>query len=191
MKLCSALVICRLLSSGVGGGCGSTTTTGAGNAPGASNDQAAPTPTAPVAAARATAPAIAPTLEYRLLGGGSWKAPPGRVLVLDVWASYCQPCRKGFPKLNALAAANPELAVIAVSVDEKDEAAQKFLSEVPTKLQIGRATPDMMQPAPMNLHSLPSLLVFDKQGRERFRASEAFAADYDRLPAIVAQLMAE
>ena len=110
---------------------------------------------------------------------------------MDVWASYCKPCRKGFPKLDALATANPELAIIAVSVDEKDEAAQKFLSEVPTKIQIGRATPDMMQPAPLSLNSLPSLLVFDKQGRERFRASEAFAADYDQLPAIVAQLMAE
>lgn len=189
MKL-SALMVCGLLVTNVGsGGCGSATTNGAGNAPSASNEQAA-TPT-PIAAAQTSAPVITPTLEYRLLGGGTWKAPTGRVLVLDVWASYCQPCRKGFPKLNALAAANPELAIIAVSVDEKDEAAQKFLSEVPTTLQIGRATPDMMQPAPMSLNSLPSLLVFDKQGRERFRASEAFAADYDRLPAIVAQLMAE
>ncbi len=183
MKLRSALLIFGLLGAGAGG-CGSTTS----NAPSASKDQPAPTR---LAAAVADAAAIAPTLEYRLLNGGTWKAPPGRVLVMDVWASYCKPCRKGFPKLDALATANPELAIIAVSVDEKDEAAQKFLSEVPTKIQIGRATPDMMQPAPLSLNSLPSLLVFDKQGRERFRASEAFAADYDQLPAIVAQLLAE
>ncbi len=183
MKLRSALLICGLLVASAAG-CGSTTT----KAPSAAKDQSAATP---LAAAVADAAVVAPSLEYRLLNGGTWKAPPGRVLVMDVWASYCKPCRKGFPKLDALATANPELAIIAVSVDEKDQAAQNFLSEVPTKIQIGRATPDMMRPAPMSLNSLPSLLVFDKQGRERFRASEAFAADYERLPAIVAQLQAE
>ncbi len=190
MSIRPALIVCLALGSAVVG-CGSATPNANGASKEPTNASSKDQPAALLAAAAPAAPAIAPTLEYRLLAGGTWKAPAGRVLVMDVWASYCAPCRKGFPKLNALAAANPDLAIIAVSVDEKDESAQKFLHEIPTTVQIGRATPDMMQPAPLSLNSLPSLLVFDKQGRERFRASEAFAADYDKLPAIVAQLMAE
>ncbi len=130
-------------------------------------------------------------LQFRLLSGEAWAAPAGKVLVVDIWASYCKPCRKGFPKLDALVAAHPDIALLAVSVDEQDAAAKQFLTEVPTKVTIGRASADWMMGAPLKLQSVPSLLVFDKQGRERFRASEAFDADYDKLPAIVQQLLAE
>ncbi len=141
------------------------------------------------AAAAARAPSE--PLQFRLLSGEAWAAPVGKVLVVDIWASYCKPCRKGFPKLDALRAAQPDIELLAVSVDEKDAAAQQFLTEVPTKVTIGRASADWVMGAPLKLHSVPSLLVFDKQGRERFRASEAFDADYDKLPAIVQQLLAE
>ena len=59
----------------------------------------------------------------------------GRAVLVDFWASWCQPCRKQFPHTVALSRKYPatDLVVIAVSLDERDKqsetAAQQFLTE--------------------------------------------------------------
>ena len=41
----------------------------------------------------------------------------GRVVVLNLWAPWCNPCVREMPSLNALARRAPETAVITVSMD--------------------------------------------------------------------------
>lgn len=150
---------------------------------------AAPGPSIVPAAAATPLPA----LEYRLMTGESWasRQSAGRVLVLDVWATYCKPCRKAFPRLNRLAATYPDIVVIGVSVDEEDAAVRAFLAEVPAAFPIARDPARSVQSGPLAIRSLPTLLVVDRHGRTRFRAEETVEADYDAVAGLVAALRAE
>ncbi len=57
----------------------------------------------------------------------------GRVVLLNFWATWCEPCREEFPSLSRLQKAYAEkgLSVVGVSTDLASQTAQveKFLSE--------------------------------------------------------------
>ena len=142
----------------------------------------------------ATSAAPLPPLEYRLRTGEPWTSgsAAGRVLVIDVWATYCKPCRKAFPKLGQLAAAYPDTAVVVgVSVDEEDAVVEDFLREVPAAFLIARDPARTVQSGPLRLSKLPTLLVVDRRGRIRYRGEAMAEPDYDLLPGLVATLLSE
>ena len=51
----------------------------------------------------------------------------GKVVVLNLWATFCAPCVEELPSLLKLQQAMPELAVVAVSTDQDDGVYRKFL----------------------------------------------------------------
>jgi cytochrome c biogenesis protein CcmG/thiol:disulfide interchange protein DsbE len=51
----------------------------------------------------------------------------GRIIVLNLWATYCVPCVEELPSLLALQRRMPGLAVVAVSADQDDAIYRKFL----------------------------------------------------------------
>ena len=54
----------------------------------------------------------------------------GKVVIVDFWATYCQPCKKSFPKYQDLVDQfGGDLAVIAVSVDEVGDVDEAKLKE--------------------------------------------------------------
>ena len=59
-------------------------------------------------------------------------------IVLDFWATWCGPCRKIAPDVEALAAQYADQAVIGkVNVEEEDELAARFgIRNIPTLLFI-------------------------------------------------------
>jgi cytochrome c biogenesis protein CcmG/thiol:disulfide interchange protein DsbE len=55
-------------------------------------------------------------------GSKSLAEAKGKVVIVDFWATYCEPCKKSFPKYQELVEEfGGELAVIAVSMDNKDD----------------------------------------------------------------------
>ncbi len=57
----------------------------------------------------------------------------GKTVLLNVWATWCAPCREEMPALNALQAemGSPDFEVVAVSIDSQGEdKARDFLSEL-------------------------------------------------------------
>jgi thiol-disulfide isomerase/thioredoxin len=62
----------------------------------------------------------------------------GKVVVIDFWASWCEPCRQSFPWLNAMQAryADRGLVIIGVNVDRDRSDAERFLHDVPASFQI-------------------------------------------------------
>ena len=51
----------------------------------------------------------------------------GKVVVLNLWATYCAPCVEELPSLLALQRKMPQLAVVAVSTDQDDTVYRQFL----------------------------------------------------------------
>jgi len=95
-----------------------------------------------------------------------WK---GRVVLLNLWATWCAPCRKEMPDLvklkDELAGENFDL--VAVSIDRGGpEKPRKFLN------QIGAQSLGLYQAAsteiagPLKAFGMPTTILFDRQGRE-------------------------
>lgn len=146
----------------------------------------------PLAAIPAEIATGLPAVEVRLLAGGRWSSSEarGQVVVLEVWATYCEPCREAFPRLDRLAA-TPGVTVVGLSVDDDDAVVQRFLAEVPVGFAIARTSEDEARDGPLAIRRLPTVIVLDRVGRVRFRGEELSEADQDTLPALVAGLLAE
>lgn len=42
----------------------------------------------------------------------------GKPLLINFWATWCEPCRDEMPEISALARAHPEIAVLGLAIDE-------------------------------------------------------------------------
>ncbi|MEM9489464.1 MAG: TlpA disulfide reductase family protein [Myxococcota bacterium] len=163
-----------------------------GPSPGSSSPSSS---SAEPAAAQPTAPAgenaPLPPLSYALLDGSQWTAQSARdeILVIDVWATWCVPCRKAFPKLEHIATAYQGVSVVAISVDEEDSVVEKFLAEVPVSFTIARDPTLSLRDGPLGVSKLPTVLIVDRAGVIRYRGEQLNVADYDQVERMVAELV--
>ncbi len=82
----------------------------------------------------ASAPLKLPDLAFEDAEGkprklSDWR---GKTVLLNLWATWCVPCRKEMPALNGLQAklAGPNFQVVAINIDTRDpEKPKKFLSD--------------------------------------------------------------
>ncbi len=93
----------------------------------------------------------------------------GRVVLLNIWATWCPPCREEMPTLDALQArlGGPGFEVVALSMDERgSQVAQAFLDRIGI-LHL-RAAVDEFGEAAARYSALgvPMVLILDPDGRE-------------------------
>lgn len=90
----------------------------------------------------------------------------GRIAVIDFWATWCKPCRKSLPEVNALAGQVPsdKVAVIALNIGEKPEQIVEFRQELGLTLPIAFDL-DMELPKTLDITTLPALIVVAADGR--------------------------
>ncbi|MDD7967776.1 TlpA family protein disulfide reductase [Actinomycetospora lemnae] len=94
---------------------------------------------------------------------------PGQVVVLNIWGSWCGPCRAETPELEAVARATAPLGVQFLGIDVRDDrdAAADFLRDR------GVSYPSIYDPPGRSLLALrgfprnvvPSTIVLDREGR--------------------------
>ena len=93
----------------------------------------------------------------------------GRVVLLNLWATWCAPCRKEMPELAELQklAGGDEFEVVALSVDRKGATASaKFLIEANAtalKLYVDSTASAL---GPLQAIGLPASILIDRQGNE-------------------------
>jgi len=86
----------------------------------------------------------APDFTVPLLGGetftlSSQLAADDRPIILNLWASWCIPCRTETPDISAFAVANPDVKVIGVAVEDTETAARAFAEEFAPSYDLGFA----------------------------------------------------
>jgi cytochrome c biogenesis protein CcmG/thiol:disulfide interchange protein DsbE len=89
----------------------------------------------------------------------------GKVIYVDFWASWCGPCRRSFPWMNAMNRkyGSRGLAIVAINVDKKPDDAARFLSEMPAEFTVVYDAPGVV-PAAYAVKGMPSAYVIDQSG---------------------------
>ncbi len=95
----------------------------------------------------------------------------GKPVLLNLWATWCAPCVREMPTLDALAARDgATLTVLTVSQDMEPAKVQPFLTERKlTNLKAYR-DPDLKFSTGMGV-SLPTTILYDTAGKEVWRVT--------------------
>jgi thiol-disulfide isomerase/thioredoxin len=115
----------------------------------------------------------------------------GRLVILNLWATWCQPCLKEMPSLEKLEASlGPGLVVLAVS---EDRGGGEVVKPFVTKLDLAkiRIVLDPKSTAIRALHArgLPTSLIVDADGTVAGKVEGAADWDSDQMIAVLKKLM--
>ena len=101
----------------------------------------------------------------------------GRVVLLSFWATWCEPCVVEMPSLLDLHHDQPDLAILAVSVDEDPDAYKSFLTRRHVDL-ISVRDPAQTAAKLYNSKAWPETYVIDRQGviRRKFIGAEDWSS---------------
>ena len=102
----------------------------------------------------------------------------GRVVLLDFWATWCQPCVAELPELRELFAEMPadRFALIAISVDYNVETVTRFMEDEPmpwTNWHVGRGS-DIGRL--LRVQGYPTYVLVDEHGKILSRPRIGFAS---------------
>jgi len=93
----------------------------------------------------------------------------GRVVLIDFWATWCEPCLEELPELNVLYKdfKAQGLEILAISVDRERENIEKFLKEFPLDFPVihdkGKKIANRFKP-----RAMPTAFIVDQEGIVRY-----------------------
>lgn len=112
-----------------------------------------------------------PPLELPGFEGPSWSlaAAKGQVVLLNFWASWCEPCRTEMPSLELLAQRHEadRLAIVAVNHRESDAALRRFMALMPITLPMVRDA-DGAAALAWQVRVFPTTVAIGRDGRAAF-----------------------
>ena len=87
----------------------------------------------------------------------------GKVVVLNLWATWCSPCVEELPSLLAMQHLNPGIAVVAVSTDQDEDVYRRFLVRHQVDVMTVRDA-DQKVNALYGTVQIPETYIIDRQG---------------------------
>lgn len=113
-----------------------------------------------------------PDFSQKTVAGGntvSMHDLSGKVAIVDFWATWCDPCRKSFPKLEQLNAkySASGLKIVGISEDDDKAGIPAFASDLGAKFPLvwdeNKTIASKWQPK-----SMPTTFIVDRTGTVRF-----------------------
>lgn len=94
----------------------------------------------------------------------------GKVVLVDFWASWCEPCLRSFPWMNDLQQRHGHagLVIVAVNLDQERGLADAFLKKTPAnfRLEFDEAG-DLARR--FGVQAMPTSFLIDRSGKVRIR----------------------
>lgn len=155
---------------------------------------AAQTATAEAAPPRTEVGDAMPAYSAKLLDGRPFDlaAEKGNVVFVNVWATWCGPCRFEIPELQALQRryGGSGLKVVGISVDEGDPGAVKSFAET-QKITYDVATdPEGRIASLVQTTVLPTSILIDRNGTIAWRQIGAIMPNDTKLKAAIEKALA-
>ena len=90
----------------------------------------------------------------------------GKLLVINFWATWCQPCVAEMPSLKEFASemAREGVVVVAVSIDSNEQAYRMFLNQLQPRFLTSR-DPEGALASDFGTFKVPETYVIDRTGR--------------------------
>jgi thiol-disulfide isomerase/thioredoxin len=111
-----------------------------------------------------------PPLALKDLNGKTWElsALQGRAVLLNFWATWCEPCREEMPSLQTLAQRHEGegLLVLMVNYRESVTAIKRFLERVPLSMPV-LLDADGTAARAWTSRVFPTTVLIDRSGRPR------------------------
>lgn len=130
-----------------------------------------------VAAARAAEPSVALDQHGKR---HVWRGPTGHLTLLELAASWCLPCRKTLPRLEAFGREHPGLRVLAVSVDERRQGRDELVAELHLSLPMlwdeDHRIAELYQP-----QAMPAAFLISPEGEVLYAARGSRIDDWNEL----------
>ena len=111
---------------------------------------------------------LAPEFVVTLIDGGEFSlsrhvAEDGRPVLLNLWASWCGPCRAETPTISAWATRNPDVYVLGVAVEDVESKARELAAELRPSYDLAIGDDSFRADYPSL--GLPASYVIDGDGR--------------------------
>ena len=111
---------------------------------------------------------LAPDFTLALLDGGQFSlsrhvTTDGRPVLVNLWASWCGPCRAEIPTISAWAEKNPDVYVLGIAVEDAESSARELAAELQPSYDL--AIGDGSFRADYPSLGLPASYLIDGEGR--------------------------
>jgi thiol-disulfide isomerase/thioredoxin len=115
----------------------------------------------------------------------------GKVVLVNFWATWCEPCRHEMPSIQRLRdrLATKPFAVLAVNVDEPDARVRNYVSQSKLDLPVVM-DPNKTVTRAWGVRVLPTTIIVGPDGRFRYRLVGDFDWNNETVVGIISQLMA-
>ncbi|MCC7383792.1 MAG: TlpA family protein disulfide reductase [Deltaproteobacteria bacterium] len=115
----------------------------------------------------------------------------GRVVLVDIWATWCTPCEASFPFYAELYRRHQERGfdLVAISVDAENGEVARFLERHPVPFKILR-DPGGKVPAMLDAKAMPTAVLLDRDGRVVYVHAGFESGDQAEIEAAVQKLLA-
>ncbi|MDX3893477.1 TlpA disulfide reductase family protein [Pusillimonas sp.] len=111
----------------------------------------------------------------------------GKVVLLNIWATWCPPCREEMPSLDRLndKRGGENFEVVALSIDRDTALVKPFYEEFGIQALRGYFDPSAQIPNTLRAPGVPTTLLIDQEGREIGRAMGPAAWDSAQVEALI------
>ena len=133
-----------------------------------------------------------PPLELKDVNGGAHDLAryKGKVVLINFWATWCEPCRQEMPSIQRLRDkfAGKPFVVLAINVDEPDARVRRFLEQTLLDLPV-LMDPNKTATRGWGVRVMPTTFLVGPDGRIRYRSMGDMDWSTDAVVGTVSRLL--